>query len=339
MLNNIEKQELKKIDCPICKSKNITEIYSEFPGYIEGTSYNIFSCNQCNIQFISKESTNKTIYNIIYSQKNAPGYDRYYRYAQTIKDQKNPLLFLANEEPSYYSIDHIFSSKKTKQKILEIGCGYGYLTYALNKIGHNAIGIDISNEAIQYAKSNFGDNYYLTSYDDFKTNENFDFIIATEFIEHIVNPIEFIHICIRLLNKKGKIILTTPNKDYLPKKTVWFTEQPPVHTIWFTKNSIKFMADSSNLNCHFVDFSKYNSMKENKLITYFSSLSRRKNIPDPIISKEGNNIYKKKTTKDFIVKKYIKKLLLFAPARFFMNILYNFINSEYYILGAILEKK
>lgn len=137
--------------CIICNNKNTKLIFSKFPGYIENTYYKIYQCDSCNSQFINTNNINLNIYDKIYSNINFPGYDRYLEFAKKIKLKKDPLHYLASQEEIYFACE-FFLKNKPKQKILEIGCGYGYLTYALNKEGHNTTGIDISKKAIQFAK-------------------------------------------------------------------------------------------------------------------------------------------------------------------------------------------
>lgn len=52
--------------------------------------------------------------------------------------------------------------------------------------------------------------------DDFITlNENdFDFLIANHFIEHLVNPIRFLEILSRAMKPKALLFLTVPDKDF-----------------------------------------------------------------------------------------------------------------------------
>ena len=46
-------------------------------------------------------------------------------------------------------------------------------------------------------------------------------------IEHVPNPNEFIANCKRLLKPDGKILITTPSKDYNRKNSIWQNELPP----------------------------------------------------------------------------------------------------------------
>ena len=45
-------------------------------------------------------------------------------------------------------------------------------------------------------------------------NHEFDFIIANHFIEHLVNPIQFLEGCSTILREDGKLFLTVPDRDH-----------------------------------------------------------------------------------------------------------------------------
>src|SRR3989338_5973799 len=138
--------------CTICKSKKTRKISSSFTGFIDGTSYEIFECKECDTKFISLENFDTKIYDTIYSNETTHGYARYLKYAKEVKSQKNPLKYLSSQESTYYPI-YAFLKDKPKLEILEIGCGYGYLTYSLRSSGHDVTGIDISKKAIDFAST------------------------------------------------------------------------------------------------------------------------------------------------------------------------------------------
>lgn len=76
------------------------------------------------------------------------------------------------------------------RKILDVGCGEGFVTEKISRKGRNIIGIDICKEKIEKAKKRVknakfyvGDVYHLP----FKPNF-FDLVIATEMLEHLEDP-------------------------------------------------------------------------------------------------------------------------------------------------------
>lgn len=251
--------------CPLCNSTaKLLEL--NHPGYEENTKFEIYLCIKCDSQFaLPFVNDTKFIYDLIYrNQQNVPGYNRYWHLSRNIKFKKDPLKYLADKEETYWAVKEVINSVKNKDiKILEVGSGLGYLTYALNQANFNTIGIDISKEAVDNAISNFGNYYENKDVFDYseKMRGKYDIIILTEVIEHIHNPLEFITTLKKMINKDGKIIVTTPNKSIFPKEVIWDTELPPVHWWWFSETSFLYMANELGMDVKFVNFSRYYSNK------------------------------------------------------------------------------
>jgi SAM-dependent methyltransferase len=287
--------------CPLCSNDRAKLQQDNFTGYQVDMKFQIFLCDNCTTSYPLPRVNADKLYDIIYkNQENVPGYSRYWYYFKEIKKQKNPLAFLANSGEAYWGIKEALSKttkSKDNLKILEVGCGLGYLTYALRLENYDVNGIDISEEAINKAKQNFG-NYFICQ-DLFKyvenNNEIFDVIILTEVIEHLEKPIEFLEITLKLLKNDGKIILTTPNRSISSLDIVWDTESPPIHHWWFSENSMKWIADKFKLNLDFISFEKYYN---NKPKEYNTKKIIKKVFRPPIINEKweiySNRIPRKK---------------------------------------------
>jgi len=223
------------MQCPLCESNDSNIIYKDYPGYLEKTTFDIYKCNNCNSHFVDSSKINKDIYQKVYNDSSTEGYDRYYQYGIEIKSKENPLKFLGYSEEAYYPIYKFFKNK-TGLDILEIGCGYGYTSYAIRKQGNNVIGLDISQNAIKFANTNFGNFHVNFDVDKFVSDKKFDVIIATEVFEHLENPYLFVKKIKEFLKKDGKILMTTPNKDFTKqnKKAIWQNDFPPLHLFWAT---------------------------------------------------------------------------------------------------------
>ena len=83
-----------KNECVICGGCNCKVIFKNCPGFVENTFFDIWKCNDCDSHFIITTNEIKKIYEIIYSNVNTFGYDRYYRYATNVKKTDNPLEVL-----------------------------------------------------------------------------------------------------------------------------------------------------------------------------------------------------------------------------------------------------
>ena len=255
--------------CILCGSLT-QRVINSLPGYQEGKTFDINYCENCDTSVASPLAVDEALYNLIYANaKSTPGYDRYYRYAGDVLQVKDPLRYLAESEDTYWSISHFIKTinKRANPKILEVGCGLGYLTYALIKDGYAATGIDISEQAIKEATRRYGDYYICGDVKDPNITGQYayDIIILTEVIEHIPDPVGFIASLKRLLAKEGAILITTPNKEAdTNKHEYWNTELPPVHLWWLSRKSFISMAGAIDMQASFIDYTLF----VNKQVNY-----------------------------------------------------------------------
>lgn len=102
-----------------------------------------------------------------------------------------------------------------KQKVLEIGCATGDLLNILKP--EFGVGIDISSKMIEIAKKKYPSlNFINSSYEDFKTNDKFDYIILSNLLEHIYDINKLFQKINSFCNPDAKIIITTPNPLWEP---------------------------------------------------------------------------------------------------------------------------
>lgn len=249
-----------EIKCIICNAK--TELVKkDLEGYMESQNFDIYLCESCNTSFAMPRIINEELYNIIYlNSEIIPGYNRYAFYAHEILKKRKPLDFLAKKEAMYYAVKEITHSVIKKNfKILEVGSGLGYLTYALNKAGYQIKGLDISSNAVNSAKQKFGDHFICADLYEFeKENDSkWDMVILTEVIEHIPDPCKFSSTLLKVLKPGGKLVMSTPNKSAFSDE-IWNSELPPIHLSWFSEESLKALAKEIGGAIAFFDFHQFN---------------------------------------------------------------------------------
>jgi 2-polyprenyl-3-methyl-5-hydroxy-6-metoxy-1,4-benzoquinol methylase len=101
------------------------------------------------------------------------------------------------------------------RRVLDIACGSGYGTDYLKRNGATVvIGVDISPEACQRAKSSYGADVVIADADRLPFRDcSFEVTVSFETIEHLSMPHDFLKQCVRLLKIGGKIIISTPNRS------------------------------------------------------------------------------------------------------------------------------
>jgi len=257
---------LDRKECLLC-GKEVRCVEQNYPGYQEPNTFFIYDCAYCNTQFSYPRSDAKHIYEMIYEKAEMmPGYNRYYQYKNNVKTVKDPLQYLADAEEAYWVINNAIKQDIGEKdlKFLECGCGMGYLTYSLHKVGFNVIGLDISQNAVKEATENFGELYVCADIFEYAVEhkEEYDRIILTQVIEHIEEPIKWLETLLFMLKKGGKIILSTENKTIYPRYAIWQTDFPPIHIWWFSEKSFEYIASKINTKITFTDFSEYKNNEQ-----------------------------------------------------------------------------
>ena len=255
--------------CPLCGA-DVSVITDRFPGYQEGCEYRIAECAYCDLQFAAPNTVPSGLYDSIYNNADKlPGYNRYCRYLKLVQSAPRPLDVLATHEAAYWFIRSELARLSPVVRILEIGSGLGYLTYAIHTAGYNITAIDVSEDAVSKARSTFGKLYLHKDLSEIAEEQpcSFDVVIMTEVIEHIADPMGFLGAATSLLKENGRILLTTPNKSDFPSGTCWNTEHPPVHLWWFSETAIRRLAQIGNLSIRMADFAAMYFGSERSLLS------------------------------------------------------------------------
>jgi len=100
-------------------------------------------------------------------------------------------------------------------RILDVGCGMGYFLYYLRKKGYlNFIGIDISEEQINFCRENITEKVKCCDVFDFlRENVNFDVIVMNDVLEHFQKKeiVHLLELTYEKLNKPGLLLIKVPN--------------------------------------------------------------------------------------------------------------------------------
>jgi 2-polyprenyl-3-methyl-5-hydroxy-6-metoxy-1,4-benzoquinol methylase len=104
------------------------------------------------------------------------------------------------------------------KKVLDIGCGVGVLLEKLKANGNKCTGIDISQTAVEIVRNKGIDAFYWNVPPLKFVKNKFDFVIATEFFEHIEDDLFLLEECARVCKKGGWIIVGVPNNVLGPEQ-------------------------------------------------------------------------------------------------------------------------
>ncbi len=103
--------------------------------------------------------------------------------------------------------------------ILDVGCGNGWVAKEFVKKGCNVISVDISFENTSRIINQIPDENHIAlmadSYNLPIKENSVDYIIASEIMEHVIDPKLFIKSLFNVLKKDGKLIITTPYNEVI----------------------------------------------------------------------------------------------------------------------------
>ncbi len=201
-----------KIPCPLCKSINISKFYKE-------KSREYLRCLSCDFVFVPRiyhlsDIEEKFRYD---THNNDPNDQRYRNFLTQIL---KPLLERISEKSSG----------------LDFGSGPGpTLSLMLEECGHT---MDLY------------DKYYCDDGSVFE--KKYDFITATEVIEHLTEPLQEIRRLNAMLESKGYLAvmtqILTPQIDF----GSWYYKNDPSHIGFFTEKSLRFIANYLRVEIFFI---------------------------------------------------------------------------------------
>jgi 2-polyprenyl-3-methyl-5-hydroxy-6-metoxy-1,4-benzoquinol methylase len=119
-------------------------------------------------------------------------------------------------------------------RLLDIACGVGYGTRLMAEKASNiveAVGVDLSQEAVEYARQHYASGRIQFQRHDamtFADERGFESIVSVETLEHVSDPIGLINHLVGLIRPGGVFIAsvpTTPSVDVNPYHLHDFTER------------------------------------------------------------------------------------------------------------------
>ncbi|AFH48970.1 SAM-dependent methyltransferase [Ignavibacterium album JCM 16511] len=169
---------------------------------------------------------------------------------------------------------------KNVKTILDVGCGSGWVAKEFLKKNIKVISLDISKSNPQKVKELYpSQNHYQIVADSFKLpfhSNSIDCVIASEIIEHVVEPKLFLKELFRVVSRDGRLIISTPYKEKIRYVLcIHCNEKTPVnaHLHSFDENILRDLYNRD-------DFKKFSSIIfGNKALIYLRTHILLKYLP------------------------------------------------------------
>ncbi len=114
-----------------------------------------------------------------------------------------------------FIIEVLRSQLPAGAEVLDVGCGNGVISRSLGEKGFNVQGIDVSEKAIERAKSlnKFSNvKFDVVSAEQLVANgQQYHAVICSEVLEHLNEPAKLLKVLHEILKENGVLIVTVPN--------------------------------------------------------------------------------------------------------------------------------
>lgn len=176
-----------------------------------------------------------------------PFYERYWKHQEVLEDFAYKWPVLKKTIP-----------QNKKIEILDFGCGKGKIFDELLRMNPNAriTGVDVSQKALTFVKKKFPRQKFYKISDGGKLpfpSNSFDFIIASDVLEHVYDTENSFTELSRILKKNGKILISVPYNGRIKNTiiTLFFYEfvfNPySPHIRFFSKKSLQSCLEKVSL--------------------------------------------------------------------------------------------
>jgi SAM-dependent methyltransferase len=136
---------------------------------------------------------------------------------QYFPDNAFDILFQSEEKNFWFRVRNkiignaVARYLSPQSRLLEVGCGTGYVSRYLKKLGYHVECADLFFEALQFCKERgAGDQYYQYNLSDRIFIEEFDGVCAFDVLEHIEDDSAVLKTMHAALKPGGKLFVTVP---------------------------------------------------------------------------------------------------------------------------------
>lgn len=157
----------------------------------------------------------------------------------------NRLIFMNYKKETKIIQEHRRKNRIKKLKILDVGCGSGHFLKSQLKFKYNLYGIDIDEQVIASLKKIYKINAKAVFFLDFETEEKFDVIFMSHFLEHTPDPKLTLEKAKSMLNENGMLLIKVPNIDslnyYFTGKYSYFLDLPRHIFMFSPKTMVNYL--------------------------------------------------------------------------------------------------
>lgn len=182
--------------------------------------------------------------------------------------------------------------------LLDIGCAQGFFLFSASQAGYTTKGIEISQDAAEYARREFGLDIEVKPFEELRFAENhFDVVTLWQVLEHVPYPLMVLKEVNRILKPGGLLVVSTPNVEGIPAKILrkrWWDIKRLHINQFTTKTLMDILQNSDFKNISSVSYRGFVSLSIllTMMLKYIDAYEQLKALfnPDSILGKILNKI-------------------------------------------------
>ncbi|MEN8249084.1 MAG: class I SAM-dependent methyltransferase [Bacteroidota bacterium] len=226
--------------CPVCNSKEITNILTAKDYLVSGKEFNINSCSKCGLRFTNPRPNDKELGSYYDSEE-------YISHANESTSLVNSLYKIARSF-TLGSKRRLVNNYAINKQILDVGCGTGHFLEQCKNHNWQVSGIEPNDLARNQANQLLNGNVYQDISEI--NNGEFEVITLWHVLEHLPDLNDTITQLKKRLQKKGTLIIAVPNYEAYEEKVFneyWAAYDVPRHLYHFNQNSLKHLFEKHGL--------------------------------------------------------------------------------------------
>ncbi|MEW5768061.1 MAG: methyltransferase domain-containing protein [bacterium] len=225
-----------EVSCNICGSNDSRLL-------VVKNSFRVVKCQECGLVYVNPRLTEEAL-GSIYSE------DYHTDSPDEVKEERREFF---KEKIAW------MNQYQSRGKILDVGCSTGLFLQEAKAAGWDAYGIDISEEAAQYARRNYGLEVTAGKLNESKFEPAFfDAVTFWDSLEHVPDPYQDLLKAREILKPDGFIFISTPNIDGLIPRTtyclcgktfgIWEHPTPPGHIYQFSQKTLTALLNKAGFD-------------------------------------------------------------------------------------------